>query len=501
MRYDAKKPFPGAKFIAGVAACILSAGCASTGPSSPSSSTAKGPSRADRSALGIEARSITPRVRKERKIPDSVDGVLVSEVLSDGPAAVAGIRPDDVVLEIGTSRIRNVCDFVDAAYGRPPGPVEVVFRRRESKFAAETAATVVAAAQDEMFGKACRAGSLGGCFRQAWSLAGSSNAADRGRSLELYASACAAGSGEACAYHGLFRMRDGDRESVAILERSCELGSGGGCANDAFLHATGKFVTKDDRRAAALYTKSCDLGDAQGCYNAGLMAEDGRGVARDPARAAARYQEGCEMGSPAACTNLGFLHEHGHGVRKDPGKAVALYQRGCDGSSCQPPNRNGCVNLGRAYRDGIGGAKDLSRAASIFRNACDREIAPDDVGAESNRSRACSLLGALYIDGDGVEKDASKALNLSELGCDRGDSFGCFNAAAIAGSGPGADAAKAASFLQRACDGGDGEGCFDLGVDYERGRGVSADRSRAAELFRKSCELGFKDACAKKGKG
>ena len=474
----------------------IAAGCAST--STPSGSGS--PAVIERATLGVEAKSLTPSLRKKLKIPAGISGVLVTEILPDGPAALAGVRSDDVIQEVGNTSIRNICDFVGVAFDRAPGPVSIVLRRAESKFAADVGLTVSASNQDSLFDRACRTGSVGGCYRRAWSFAGSASAADRARSRDLYSDACTAGFAEACADHGLTRLREGDRESVGELERSCDRGSGAGCASFAFLYATGKFVAKDDRRAASLYAKSCDLGDAQGCYNAGLMDDDGRGVARDAARALLRYEEGCETGSPAACTNLGFLYEHGRGTRKDLTRAAALYERGCDGSRCQPPNRNGCVNLGRSYRDGTGVPRDPARAASLFRDACDRDVDPNDVGADENRSRACSLLGALYIDGDGVDKDTAKALQLSERGCDRGDSFGCFNAAAISGGGDAPDLARAASFLQRACDAGDGEGCFDLGIDYEKGRGVAEDRSRAAQLFRKACELGFSQACGRKSR-
>ena len=389
-------------------ALLFAGGCASTGPSGgPGPAGAPAPS--ERATLGFEGKPITRQLRKKLSLPASVIGVVAENVIPGGPAALAGVRPNDVVERIGGADILGECDFLDVAFNRPPGPVDVVVRRGGSKLTL----TLAAARQDALFEKSCRAGVLAACFRQAWSLAGSRDAGDRGRSLELYDSACRAGSADACAYRGLFLSRDGNRESVAVLERACDLGSGGGCATLAFLHATGKFVPKDDRRANALYVKSCALGDEQGCYNEGLMADEGRGTGRDLARAVARYREACEGGSAPACTNLGFLYEHGTGVGKDAPRAAALYKRGCDGSRCQPSNRNGCVNLGRAYRDGTGVAKEPSRAAPLFRDACDREIDANDPGSGANRSRACSLLGALYIDGDGVEKDSSAALRLS----------------------------------------------------------------------------------------
>jgi len=158
------------------------------------------------------------------------------------------------------------------------------------------------------------------------------------------------------------------------------------------------------------------------------------------------------------------------------------------------------VNVGRSYRDGKGVEKNAARAASIFREACDRKARGEeaDPDSEESGSRACSLLGGLYIAGDdGIDKDVQRGLELSVLGCDRGDAFGCFNAAAVFSSGPRADAGKAASFLEKACSHGDAEGCHDLGNAYEKGMGVGRDRRRAVELYRRACEMGFKQACSK----
>ena len=294
---------------------------------------------------------------------------------------------------------------------------------------------------------------------------------------------------------------DKGSESVAAAERSCKLGSGAGCANLAFLYATGKFVKKDDHRATALYKKACDLGDAQGCYNAALMADEGRGGAHDVARAVAGYEEACTLGSTTGCTNLGFLYEKGRGVTTDKSRAVALYRRGCEGTSCQPSNLGGCVNLGRAYRDGIGVEVDEPRAAAIFREACDRDAQP------RRRPLLRERLARLFAPrrplhrrrwhSEGPDEGARavgarvRQRRLVRL-LQRGGRL-------LRRRGRGAATRRRPPpILDLACKGGDGEGCFDLGVAYEKGNGVTRDRHRAVEFFRRACQLGFSEACAKK---
>jgi TPR repeat protein len=476
----------------GVAA--LTAGCASSSsPAPPATASPAAPARCV-GTLGIEAGPITRQARKKLGIPDDEAGALVSSVLPGGPAAAAGILPNDIVEKIDATRIVNDCGFDDSAFNRSScSPVQVSVRRA----GASLELTLVPVDQTTFLEKTCQDGNADACFREGWLLWSRRGGPKVERALELFTAACQSGSAQACAYESLQLMDTPERgsESLAAAERSCELGNGSGCANLAFLYATGKFVKKDDHRATTLYGKACDLGDPQGCYNVGLMAEDARGGPRDFARAAAKYQEACTLGSATGCTNLGGLYERGQGVKTDKLKAVALYQHGCDGSSCQHSNLGGCVNVGRAYRDRIGVEKDEARAAEIFREACDRKLDPDDIHVAENNARACSLLGGLYIAGDGIPKDLNQGRELSELGCERGDSFGCFNASAVA-----TDPSRAAVYLDLACKAGDAEGCFDLGVAYAKGNGVNANSKTAAELYRKACQMGFAQACAKKAR-
>jgi TPR repeat protein len=485
-------PFARSRLTILLSGALVAAGCASSGTSSRPS--AAPPAAAVRGTLGIETGPISRQIRKRLTLAPDTKGAIVVEVLPGGPGAVAGIRVDDVVEQVGAFPIANDCDFVDAGYNLPSlSPVGVSVRRAKTTVELKLAPVE----QGPFFEELCGRAIASGCYRQAWSLGTAER--QRERALALYQTACKADSASGCADLGIRLLQWTDRrdETIAAVDKSCTLGSGAGCAHEAFLYATGKLVGRDDRRATALYVRGCDLGDAKACYNVGVMADEGRGAPRNLKTAAARYEEACEGGSSAACTNLGFLYENGHGVARDRELAVAFYQRGCDGSHCQPSNRTGCVNLGRTYRDGIGVAKDPARAMAIFQDACDRPLDPEDIGADRNRSRACSLLGAMYLG-----TDDAKGRELSELGCERGDGFGCFNAAAIytSGSGVAADPVKATSFLEKACRAGDGEGCFDLAIAYEKGSGTSADPAKATESFQKACELGFQKACARKGR-
>ncbi|HEY6148261.1 MAG TPA: PDZ domain-containing protein, partial [Thermoanaerobaculia bacterium] len=324
---------------AALSVAILTTGCGSSGSAGPSTGAKpSGPPPCQAGTLGLEAAPITRELRKKLSLASDFRGGIVAVVYPGGPAAEAGILPNDVVEQVGSVRIGNDCELEDAAFSRSCETVRVKIRRGASS----TEMAVTPADQNFFYDKLCRSGVTGGCYRQGWALwvRDGGKGADRAAALELLHAACKSGSSDACAYQGLKLMNLPNRGSDAIvaLERSCLLNNGAGCTHLGFLHATGKLVQKDDRRAVARYVKGCDLGDAKGCYNVGLMAEEGRGGAKDLSRAAAKYDEGCRMGSSTACTNLGFLYERGHGVKLDKARAVSLYQRGCDGTSCQPPN-------------------------------------------------------------------------------------------------------------------------------------------------------------------
>lgn len=79
-----------------------------------------------RAFLGIAPQNLKEYQMKELKLSG---GALVTEVPSDGPAAAAGIRKDDVVVKIGTVVVNNQLDLRNAMLKYAPGTdvdVEVV---------------------------------------------------------------------------------------------------------------------------------------------------------------------------------------------------------------------------------------------------------------------------------------------------------------------------------------------------------------------------------------
>ncbi|MFL6245710.1 MAG: PDZ domain-containing protein [Thermoanaerobaculia bacterium] len=438
-------------------------GCGAASHDSPSA----------RGALGIEAGAITPA------------GAPIVAILDGSPAEAAGLREGDLLVEIGGRRITWHCELDTLLFDRDTAAVRIV-ATRDGKTLDPTLTPV-----DRMplYGDACDAGNAIACFRLA------TFESDPRRARELYAGACKRGAADACAQYGYLLMSDGSRDAIEVLEQACDRRSGAACAHLGYLYATGKIVAKDDLRSLEFYTRGCSAGDARGCYNQGLMRDQGRGLAMSSTSAAPAYEQACNDGVSAACTNVGFLYERGRGVMKDVVRAAGFYRRGCDGSPCDGADIRGCVNLGDAYRDGLGVEQNPALAAEIFRKACAAAPDPQNVDREEARVHACVLLGALEISGLGVTENVESGLSRSMEGCDRGDSYGCFNVAALRAYRE--DYAGAATFYQKACDGGDAEGCYELGVLYDEAKGVPFDDELRTALFARACKGGFEKACTR----
>ena len=61
----------------------------------------------------------------------STDGVVVSSVASDSPAASAGVRPGDVILEIDRQPVKNLGDFERLTRDAKPGRTLALRLQRE----------------------------------------------------------------------------------------------------------------------------------------------------------------------------------------------------------------------------------------------------------------------------------------------------------------------------------------------------------------------------------
>ncbi|WP_227657569.1 DegQ family serine endoprotease [Candidatus Magnetaquicoccus inordinatus] len=67
--------------------------------------------KADASSFGASVRSLTPELREQLELEESVRGVVITAVEPGSSAANAGLRAKDVIAEINRKPIRDVADF------------------------------------------------------------------------------------------------------------------------------------------------------------------------------------------------------------------------------------------------------------------------------------------------------------------------------------------------------------------------------------------------------
>ncbi|MGE5451134.1 MAG: S1C family serine protease [Acidobacteriota bacterium] len=70
--------------------------------------------------IGVEPRDLTPEIAETFNLPIK-EGVLITGVLHNGPAALGGVRPGDVVTQVGNARVANTSQLLNAVAGLPPG--------------------------------------------------------------------------------------------------------------------------------------------------------------------------------------------------------------------------------------------------------------------------------------------------------------------------------------------------------------------------------------------
>jgi serine protease Do len=92
------------------------------------------------SELGMSVAKLTPELRERFDLADDVEGVVVTEVDSSGPAAEQGIRPGDVISRVGQHDVTSASDIKDeVAAAKKQGReslVALVKRGRQERFVA-----------------------------------------------------------------------------------------------------------------------------------------------------------------------------------------------------------------------------------------------------------------------------------------------------------------------------------------------------------------------------
>jgi|GEM_PF-21917 len=87
--------------------------------------------------LGIEVQDITPALAESFGL-SSTAGVIIAGILRNGPAAAAGLKPGDIILEINRQAVRDSRDVMNSIAKQPPkSKVRVDILRLKEKMSLE----------------------------------------------------------------------------------------------------------------------------------------------------------------------------------------------------------------------------------------------------------------------------------------------------------------------------------------------------------------------------
>ena len=86
--------------------------------------------------IGVEPQDLSPELAESFQLPAATppqtrSGVVISGVLQNGPAAKAGVRPGDVILQVASQPVGNVSDLLNQVASLKPGVAAEVLIWRE----------------------------------------------------------------------------------------------------------------------------------------------------------------------------------------------------------------------------------------------------------------------------------------------------------------------------------------------------------------------------------
>jgi len=241
----------------------------------------------------------------------------------------------------------------------------------------------------------------------------------------------------------------------ALYARSCELGSAIGCNDLAIL------LGSADAQALPSLERACSLGLTRGCANLGaeLLRNEPTNAARS--RALRLLADACERNDEFGCSELGdgLYAEQARGDTSALGRAHTAYEK-----ACKLGQLVACFSEAWMLKNGEGTPKDPRRARELFRFLCNQE------GYD-----ACAALGFDLMGDAQTREEFDEGVRWSQLACEHDAAFGCYTLGRLAAGSPD-DALK---LLKRSCVLGFPDACKQAAALEERLKHPAAAASDA----------------------
>jgi hypothetical protein len=288
-------------------------------------------------------------------------GALVTETVPNGPAARAGIRPGDVILNFNGNNLEDSTDL----------------RQKVSHTAIDSDVVLEVwrvAHPDGDFYAALRRLADGGNAYVMYHLGtmhenGTGIAKDEREAVRWYQRGANAGSPHAMTSLGLMliagRGAPKDQpEGIRLLKGAADRNHPEAMRRMAVLMIEGTVLPRNLPEAERLLLKAAEAGNVLAMVDIGNIY-DARQDEQGWGQAAKWYARAADRGNPTAMVRLGILYQDGNGVLKDEAKAASLYRKAADDGSSA-----GMHNLALLYDRGHGvDRRDPELAASLMLQA------------------------------------------------------------------------------------------------------------------------------------
>jgi TPR repeat protein len=321
------------------------------------------PREPQRGWIGTQMESLEASLVQALTVP-AADGVLILEASANGPAAQAGLRLGDIVINFDRRSVTHVADLRQRVAALAPGTQAALEAWRPIPDGGDFLLALRRLADTGNADAMARLGRMYGT--------GIGVARNDTEAVAWYRKGSAAGNVQATIALAV-ALIDGrgvgkdTQEGVRLLRAGADKGSHEALYRLGIVLAEGKVAAKDSAEAMRLFTRAAEAGHVPSMLELALLYNNGEGGTADPAKAAQWYKRAADLGSTAGMVNLGFLYQQGKGVDRNDITAVGLYRK-----AAAEGNASGVHNLAAMLDSGRGvPRKDPEQAADLIMQALD----------------------------------------------------------------------------------------------------------------------------------